>query len=77
MGAQAALAMGAQAGLAVGERVHLALPQADGPPLLLWAKVVRGAPEAALAFEPPPAGPAAALDALLAAQGEARAGSAA
>jgi len=75
--AQAALAVGAQAALAVGERGHLARPRAEGQPLLLWAKVVRGAPEAALAFEPPPAGPAAALDALLAAQGEARAGSAA
>jgi cellulose biosynthesis protein BcsQ len=74
---RAGLRARAQKGLALGERLHLALPRPDGPPLLLWAKVVRGAPDAALAFEPLAAGPAAALDALLAAQGEARAPSSA
>jgi chromosome partitioning protein len=62
------LAAAASRPLALGERLHVALPQADGSPLLLWARVVRSAPEAALAFEPPPPVAAAALDALLAAQ---------
>jgi cellulose biosynthesis protein BcsQ len=62
------LAAEAGAPLALGERLHVALPQADGSPLLLWARVVRSAPEAALAFEPPPPAAAAALDAFLADQ---------
>jgi cellulose biosynthesis protein BcsQ len=65
---RAGLGAGASAALAVGERLHVALPQADGRPLLLWARVVRAAPEAALAFEPPRLAHAAALDALLEAQ---------
>ena len=54
--------------LALGERLHVALPNTDGSPLLLWARVVRAAPEAALAFEAAQPEAAAALDALLAAQ---------
>jgi cellulose biosynthesis protein BcsQ len=53
-------------GLELGERLHLALPKPDGSPLLVWARVVRAAPGAALAFEPAPAEARAALDALLA-----------
>jgi cellulose biosynthesis protein BcsQ len=58
--------------LAVGERLHVALAKRDGSPLLLWARVVRASPEAALAFEPPPPAAAAALDALLTGQEAAR-----
>jgi cellulose biosynthesis protein BcsQ len=63
--------------LAVGERLHVALPKADGSPLLLWARVVRSSPDAALAFEPAPPAAAAALDALVADQEAARSESAA
>lgn len=52
--------------LGAGERVHLALPCAGGHPLLLWARVLRASPLAALAFEPAPPEAGAALRALLA-----------
>jgi cellulose biosynthesis protein BcsQ len=69
------LAAAASAPLAVGERLHVALPKPDGSPLLLWARVVREAPDAALAFEAAAPAAAAALDALLADQEGARSAS--
>jgi cellulose biosynthesis protein BcsQ len=53
-------------GLELGERLHLAIPRSDGSPLLVWARVVRAAPGAALAFEAVPPETTAALEALLA-----------
>jgi cellulose biosynthesis protein BcsQ len=51
----------------IGSRLHLALPDADGRPALLWTRVVRSTPTGALCFEDGPAAEAtAALDALLA-----------
>jgi cellulose biosynthesis protein BcsQ len=51
--------------LGAGERLHVALPCAGGRPLLLWARVLRASPLAALAFEPAAPEAGAALRALL------------
>jgi len=64
---RAGLGAASEPALAVGERLHVALSKGDGSPLLLWARVLRAPPDAALAFESPRLEAAAALDALLAA----------